>query len=122
MVAPGARAVVEEGQLADVGVDDGKRPEQALEGVMAAVDLLAVVLGPEPFERLAFALELVDRTRLIAPLVDGQDDGAIEELLVDVHVGRREKDHHRPFDAVLLRHEPSRAGVLAGGGDRDLAF
>ena len=62
------------------------------------------------------------RPRLLAALVDRQHEAAVQQLLVDLDRRGRQEDHHRPFDAVLLRDEPPRLRVLAGGGDRQLAF
>src|SRR5262249_25962603 len=122
VIAPGARPVVQEGELTDVGVDDVERPEEALRVVVAAMDLDAFLRRPQALQRLRPALQLVDPPRLLASLVDRQDKRAVEELLVDLYRRRRQEDHHRPFDAVLLRDETARARILASRRDRDLAL
>ena len=122
VVAPHPRLLVEEGQARGEGVVDEERPEKPL-GV--AVDLQRLRLaagGEDAVERRGPPLQLVDAPRLLAALVDGQDEAAVEELLVDLDRRRRQEDHHRPFDAVFLRDEAPGLRVLAGGGDRQLAF
>ena len=44
----------------------------------------------------AFALAVVDRAGLLAVLVHGQDDAAVEQLLVHVDRRGREEDRDRP--------------------------
>ena len=89
---------------------------------MEADDPVLVFSGQEPFDRLGLALQLVDPLRLLAVLVDREDEAAVQELLVDDGGRRRQKDHHRPFDAVLLRDEAAGVRVLPRGRDRQLAF
>ena len=57
------------------------------------------------------------RGRLLPALVDGEDKAAVQKLLVDVHGRRRQEDHHRPLDAVFLRHHAAGVRVLARRGD-----
>ncbi len=121
MVPARAGPGVEEGQLG-VGVDDGERPEEPLGVSVLAEDLFALAPGREAGERAALALDLVDRPRLLPALRDGEDEAAVQQLLVHLGRGRREKDRHRPLDPVLLGHEPAGLRVLPRRGDRQLAF
>ena len=122
VVAPHPRLLVEEGEARGVGVVDEEGAEEPL-GVPVDLQCLRLATrGQDAVERRGPPLQLVDAPRLLPALVDGQDEAAVEELLVDLDRRRRQEDHHRPFDAVLLRDEPSRLRVLAGGGDRELAF
>lgn len=63
VVAPGAGAVVEEGQFPGVGIHHTQRTQQSLGVLVDLEDRVALVAGEHPFERLAFALEPVDGLR-----------------------------------------------------------
>ena len=73
---------------------------------MDAQDFFALVPGQQAFEGLRLALLLVDRLRLRAVLVHGQHQAAIQKLFVQVYRRRGEEEHHRAFDAILVRDEP----------------
>ncbi len=64
----------------------------------------------------------MDGARLRLGLVDREHERAIHQLLVELYRGGGEHDHHRPFHAVLVRHEFPRVGILAGARDRELAL
>jgi hypothetical protein len=113
VVPPHPRLLVEEGQ-ARGGVVDEERAEKPL---CVAVQLQRLRLPPrgqDPVERRGSPLQLVDAPRLLAALVHGQDETAVEKLLVHVHGRGGEEDHQRPFDPYSLV-QATRGGVLAGG-------
>ena len=62
------------------------------------------------------------RSRLLAVLVDGEDEAAVQKLFVDDGGRRRQEDLDRPLDAVFLRDEPAGVRVFPRRRDRQLAF
>ena len=114
VIAPRARAAVEEGQLARVGIHHQHGLQEPLRVAMHAEDFFALVPGQQPFDGLRFALLSVDRLRLRAVLVHGQHQTAVEKFFVEIDRRRGEEEHHRAFDAILVRDEPSGRGVFAG--------
>ena len=74
--------------------------------------LVALLRGQQAFERLRLALQPVDGLRLLAVLVHRQHQAAVQQFLVDVDGRGRQEDHHRAFDAVLLRDQPPVSGSL----------
>ena len=73
----------------------------------------------QTFERLLLALQPVNGLRLRPVFIDGEHETAVEQFFIDVDCCCRQKDHHRAFDAVLVRDELSRRGVLSGRGNRE---
>ena len=122
VIAAGSRSGVEESELAGEGIRHQERLQEPLRVAVCFEDRLAVLPGEEPFERLRFALQAMDRPRLLAVLVDAQDETAIQQLFVDLDRRRRQEDRDRPLDLVLVGDEPARVRVLARRGDRQLAF
>jgi len=98
--------VAREGQLAREGVGDEERPQETLRVLVHLADPAAVSVHEQALQLqgLPLALQLVDGARLLAALVDGEHDTAIEKLLVHLDRRRREHDHHRAFHVVLVRH------------------
>jgi hypothetical protein len=84
---------------------------------MDGEDCTAVAPFEQPFERLRLALHPVDRAGLLAFFIDGEDQTAVQQLLVQLDRRRRQEDHHRAFDAVLVRDMTARFRVFAGRGD-----
>ena len=122
VVAPRPRLAVEEGQLPRVGIDHGDGLQEPLRVAMHGKDRVAVPPLQQPFERLRLALHPMDGLRLLAVFVDREHKAAVQHLLVEIDRRRRQEDHHRPFDAVLMREQPARRRVFAGAGDGQHAF
>ena len=64
----------------------------------------------------------MDGPRLGAVLVDGQDQAAVTQLLVQLGGCRRQQQHHRALDAIRVGREPPGRRILAGGRDRQHAL
>ena len=77
--------------------------------------------GQQSRQGLAFALDGVDGPGLVAFLVDGQHDAAVEQFFVDVDGGGGQKDGDRSGHPVGVSGEAP-GGVLAGRSDGQLAF
>jgi hypothetical protein len=122
VVAARARQPVREAQLARIRIDYGDRPQQPLRVAMQRGNGLAAAPGQQAFERLRLTLPAVDGAGLLAVLVHRQRETAVEQLFVDLDGGGGEEDHHRAFDAVLMRDQAAGGRVLAGGSDRQHAF
>ena len=83
---------------------------------------LAAFAKPQAFDRPGLALQRVDSRGLFLRFVHRQHKAAVQEFFVDLNGRRRQEDHHRPFDVVLLRFHPSRVRVFARARDGELAF
>ena len=81
---------------------------------MHGKDRVAVLPLEQPFDRLRLALHAMDGLRLLAVFVDREDHAAVQHLLVEIDGRRGQEDHHRPFDAVLMRQQAARRRVFAG--------
>ena len=116
------RLVVQKRELLRVRIRYEKRLQEALGVLVQRHHVPAVVVLQEAFERLRVPLTLVNRPRLLAPLVHGEHDAAVQKLLVHLERRRRQEDHHRALHAVFLRDEPPRRGVFARRCDGELAL
>ena len=113
VVAPRPGLAVEEGQFPRVRIGYEERLEQPLRVAMDCRIVFAVLPRQQPFERLRLALLFVDGLGLRAVFVHRQHQAAIQQLFVQVYRRGGEEDHHRAFDAILMRDEPPRRGVFA---------
>ena len=64
----------------------------------------------------------MDSRGLFLRFVHRQHKAAVQEFFVDFNGRRRQEDHHRPLDVVLLRFHPARVRVFAGARDGEFAF
>ena len=78
--------------------------EKPLRVAVHAHDVQPLFTPDDSVERFRFALQAVDRARLFAVFIDGENDTAIERSS-SIGRCRREEDHHRALDAILLRHQ-----------------
>ena len=113
VVAPRARPAVQERQLAGVRIGNEDRFQKPLRIAMHAEDLFALLPRQQSFDGLRLALFFVDRLRLRAVLVHRQHQATIQKFFIQVDGRRREEEHHRAFDAVLVRDEPPRRGIFS---------
>ena len=113
VIAPGARLRVEERQLPRVGIGDEDGLQEPLRVAMHGKDGAAVPPLEKPFKRLRLALHAMDGLRLRPVFIDGENKTAIQHLLVEIDGRRRQEDHHRAFDAVLMREQAPRRRVFA---------
>ena len=89
-------------------VHHGQRSEQALKGVMAGNDGLALFPAPQSLQRVAVALGFQYRPGLLGRLVNAGHDKTTARLGVQVGLRRGLKDGGGAGDGVYLR------GQLAG--------
>ena len=68
--------------------------------------------GDESRQRAPFPLQLVNAPGLLGALVHRQRQATVLQLLIEINRRRRQKNHHRAFDVVFLRHHLARAGSL----------
>ena len=121
MVAPRARAVVEEGQPVGERVDHRERSQQPLRVAMQAQHLAFAFLGDEAVERATEPLLPMDGCGLLAAFVHAQDQAAVHQLFVDVDGRGGQEEHDGSTDLVLLRDQVA-GRVGAGARDGQLAF
>ena len=122
MVAAAAGLLVEKGQLCGVGIDDGQWAQQALGVAVQGQQVLALLPCQQAVQRALGALALVDGLGLFSSLIDAEHQTAVQKLFVDLNRGGGQKNHHRPFDAVFLRHQIAGGRVFSGAGNGQLAF
>ena len=113
MIAPGAGLVGEEGQAVGVGVDHGQGAQEALGVLMQGEQAGFVLPGGQPRQGALLALAAVDGFGLLAAFVHREHEAAVHQFLVDLDGRRRQEDHDRAFDAVLLGDEVAGSRVFA---------
>ena len=77
VVAPGARAVVQEREALGKRIDDAQRSQEPLRVAVGGQDGRFVELVPQPVQRAGLALQLVDAARLLAALVHRQHNATV---------------------------------------------
>ena len=120
VVPAGPGAVVQEGQPAGVRVDHRQPPQEPLGVAVQPQQAGALPLAGVALQGAQLPLQPVDGPGLLPVLVHRQHHAAVLQLLVDLDGGGGQEDHHRPLHLVLVRHQPPRGRVLAGGGDGQL--
>ena len=69
-------------------------------------------------QRAPFALQLMNAPGLLGALVHRQRQTTVLQLLIEINRRRRQKNHHRAFNVIFLRHHFARRRVFAGAGYR----
>ena len=98
------------------------RAEQPLGVGVASEDVGSFGAGDQPLQCLGVALGSVDRPGLVAPLVDGEDEQPVGQLLVEFGGRGGHEQGDRAGDLVGVGHQASAERVLAGRGDRQASF
>ena len=122
MISPGPGLVIEKGQLTREGISHVHRTQQPLRVAMHRQNVIAVAFGQQALKRLPLPLQPVNGACLLPVLVNRQHDAAIQKLFIDFDGRRRQKDHHRTFDAILVRDQTAVGRVFAGRSDGQLSF
>ena len=122
MVAARAGAPAGEGEVPGVGVGDLPGLQEALGVAQNAQDVVALFERQDALDGARLALQLVDPLGLLAALVDGENQTAVHEFLVDVDAGGGEHDGDRALDMVFLGFHASAVRVLAGAGDGEFSL
>ncbi len=78
MIPAGSRFVVAEGELFRVGIGHQERPQKPLGVAMALQGFLPLLDFQLAWERFAASLQLVDEHGLLAVLIDGENQAAVE--------------------------------------------
>ena len=122
VVAPVARARRGKGQRRRERIDDVQRLQQPLRVAELFQQVFAFLVRDQARQRAALALHAMNAPGLLGALVHRQRQAAVLQLLVQVNGRGRQKNHHRAFNVIFLRHHLARLRVFAGAGDGQLAF
>ena len=122
MVPAQPRRLVGEGEELRIRVQHLQRPEQPLRVLMQRHQRLLLPVGQQPLQRPARPLALMNRTRLLTPLIHRQHQTPIHQLFINIACRRREEQRHRPLNPVFLGDQVARGGIFARAGNRQLTF
>ena len=118
VVTPVASARRGERQAWRIRIEHVHRLQQPLRVAKFFQHVLPFRLGDESRQRAPFPLQPVNAPGLLGALIHRQRQAAILQLLIEINRRRRQKNHHRAFDMIFLRHHFARRRVFAGAGYR----
>ena len=118
VVAPVARARRGERQARRIRIQHVHRLQQPLRVAKFFQHVLPFRLGDESRQRAPFPLQPMDAPGLLGALVHRQRQTTVLKFFVQVNRRRRQKNHHRAFDVIFLRHHFAGGRVFAGAGYR----
>ena len=104
VVAPVARARRGKGQCRRERIDDVERLQQPLRVAELFQQVFPFLVRNQARQRAALALHAMNASGLLGALVHRQRQTTVLQLLVQVNGRGRQKNHHRAFNVIFLRH------------------